>query len=85
MVHAGCRGLEAICCYLRRPFSIQDSKTHVFIPLSDAVGRQFAWRCLTKCSILNLNIPVLDELLVLHLTDLFTLCGIGILQATIVF
>ena len=34
------------------------------------MGRQFAWRCLTKCNILNLNTPVVDELFVFHLTDL---------------
>ena len=42
------------------------------IPLSAAVGRRFSWRCLTRCNILSLNIPIVDELLVICLTDLFT-------------
>ena len=41
------------------------------IPLSAAVGRRFAWPYLTRCNILSLSIPKIDELLVICLTDLF--------------
>ena len=50
---------------------IDDSKG---IPLS--AGHRLAWRCLTRRSILTSNTRTSDELLVIRLSDLFTLCSI---------
>ena len=40
------------------------------VPLSAAVGRPFAWRCLTRCNILILDLPVIDDLLIICLNDI---------------
>ena len=51
--------------------------------LSAAVGRQLAWRCLTKCNILSSNTLVADELSGIRLTDLFAAYDVDGLQAAI--
>ena len=41
-----------------------------------SAGHRLAWRCLTRRSILTPNTPTSDELLVIRLSDILTLCSI---------